>query len=105
MRVGLVESRGQTKGTEYFVKPELLRALDFKGKTNLRAIEPRRLKELILHDMKIYRKSRIGEIHGRIGKEIPRHKVKRALAEFIKEGILRLEGVRGGGRYALEQNM
>lgn len=102
--LGLVSSRGQTKAMEYFVEPDLLRVLEFKGRTNLTAIEPHRLKELIIQDMKIYRDSRIGDIHHRIGKEIPRHKLRRSLTRLVKEGLLKQDGIRGGARYRLEQN-
>ena len=40
----------------YFISPELLRKLDFKGSTTLRGIEKHRLRELILRDLEIYRR-------------------------------------------------
>lgn len=103
MDLGLVKSRGQTKATEYFVEPDLLRVMEFKGQTSLKPIEPHRLRELILQDMRIYKVGRIGEIHGRIGGEIPRHKVKNALADLVADGTLKQQGVRAGVKYHLEK--
>ena len=46
------------------------------------------MRELILRDLEIYRKASISEIHGRIGKEIPRRKIRRELTDLVKaEGI------------------
>ena len=53
--MGLVETNdGKTKSVEYRVVPQLLRDSNFKGKTTLRRIEPHRLRELILEDLKLY---------------------------------------------------
>jgi len=38
---------------------------------------------LILRDLQIYGKASIGQIHNRIGKEIPRRKLRRELADGI----------------------
>ena len=91
----LVKTRGRTKGTEYYVQPELLRKLEFKGTTTLRGIESHRLRELILRDLEIYREASISEIHQRVGTEIPRHKLKLALAVLYSERAI---GRTGGGR-------
>ena len=64
----------KTKATEYFIEPQVLRTLEFRGETTLRGIELHRLRELILRDLEIYRKASISQIHNRIGKEIPRRK-------------------------------
>ena len=49
-------------------------------------------RELILRDLEIYRKARISEIHGRIGKEIPRRKIRRELTELVKAGGIGKDG-------------
>ncbi|MFW6154965.1 MAG: ATP-binding protein [Planctomycetota bacterium] len=98
-RWGLVSTRGKTKGLEYFVEPAVLRKLEFKGSTTLRGIEKHRLQELILQDLSIYRKGAIREIHERIGPEIARRKVQRALADLVIDGKLEAEGVGRGRRY------
>ena len=101
---GLVSTRGKTKGMEYFVEPSVLRKSDFKGTTTLRGIEKHRLHELILQDLRIYREGAISEIHGRIGPEIARRKVQRALADLVWEGKLEAEGERRGRRYLFAPN-
>ncbi len=91
---GVVNSRGKTKATEYFVEPEVLRTLEFQGETTLKGIERHRLRELILRDLEIYRKASISELHGRIGKEIPRRKVRRELAELVAAKGIGSQGVK-----------
>ncbi len=96
---GVVNSRGKTKATEYFVEPEVLRTLEFQGETTLKGIERHRLRELILRDLEIYRKASISELHGRIGKEIPRRKVRRELAELVAAKEIGSQGVKRGTVY------
>lgn len=88
----IIKTKGRTKGTEYFVEPELLRKLNFKGLTTLRGIERHRLKTLILEDLERYQIASIGDIHERIGKEIPRHKLKEELRNFVSRGEIETQG-------------
>jgi ATP-dependent DNA helicase RecG len=97
----LVGSRGQTRATEYFVTPEVLRRLQFKGPTTLKGIERHRLRELILRDLAIYETASISELHGRIGKEIPRRRIQRLLAELSESGEIRSEGEGRGRKYVM----
>jgi ATP-dependent DNA helicase RecG len=90
--LGVVNSRGKTKATEYFVEPQVLRTLEFQGETTLEGIERHRLRELIQRELEIYRKASIGEIHGRIGKEIPRRKIRRELTDLVKAGGIGKDG-------------
>lgn len=90
--LGVVNSRGKTKATEYFVEPQVLRTLEFQGETTLKGIERHRLRELILRDLDIYRKASISEIHGRIGKEIPRRKLQHELKLLLKDGEIGRQG-------------
>ncbi len=91
---GVVNSRGRTKATEYFVEPDVLRTLEFQGETTLKGIERHRLRELILRDLAIYRKAGISQIHNRIGKEIPRRKLQHELKLMVQAGELAKQGVR-----------
>ncbi len=100
----LVSTRGKTKGMEYFVEPAVLRKLEFKGTTTLRGIEKHRLQELILQDLSIYREGAISEIHERIGAEIARRKVQRALADLVIDGRLEVEGAGRWRRYLFVPN-
>ena len=95
----LVQSAGRTQATRYFVDPELLRSLDFSGTTTLKRIEPHRLLALVVEDVERYPRSKISEIHQRIGPEIPRSRLRRGLEQLVREGKLYQEGVRSGTRY------
>jgi ATP-dependent DNA helicase RecG len=97
----LVQSAGRTQATRYFIAPGLLRALDFSTATTLKRIEPHRLGALILEDVGRYPGTKIGDLHPRIGLEIPRSRVRRALEQLVKDGKLRQDGVRSGTRYHL----
>jgi ATP-dependent DNA helicase RecG len=99
----LIQSKGRTKATEYFVDPEILRAMSFKGPTTLKRIEPHRLQELVRQDLVIYDASQIGEIHSRIGQEIPRHKLFKALENLISSGIVEKKGQRKYTRYSIKK--
>jgi ATP-dependent DNA helicase RecG len=97
----LVRSIGRTQATRYFIDPELLRSLDFAVSTTLKRIEPHRLLALIVEDVGRYPRTRIGEIHQRIGAEVPRSRIRRSLEQLVREGRLHQEGVRSGTRYRL----
>ena len=45
--------------------------------------------------------TKIGDIHQRIGSEIPRSRVRRTVEQLVKDGKLSQEGVRSGTRYRL----
>lgn len=97
----VVLTKGRTKGMQYFVEPELLRKLNFKGATTLKTIEKHRLRELILKDLGIYKESSAPAILQRIGPEIGRPRLRRALNDLISEGVVVPEGDRRGRRYLL----
>ncbi|WP_137894310.1 ATP-binding protein [Ramlibacter sp. 2FC] len=97
----LLQSAGRTQATRYFVDPGLLRSLNFTGETTLKRIEPHRLHALIVEDVGRYPGTKIGDIHQRIGLEIPRSRVRRAVEQLVKDGKLSQEGVRSGTRYRL----
>lgn len=96
----LVLSKGRTKGTEYYVNPELLRKVGYKGKTTLKQIESPRLRELILADLKTYPRSVVGEIHERIGREIPIRKIQTQLYQMLEEKLITKVGVLKYTRYS-----
>lgn len=97
----LIQSAGRTQATRYFVDPGLLRTLNFVGGTTLKRIEPHRLAALIVEDVGRYPKSKIGDIHERIGLEIPRSRIRRGIEQLVKDGKLMAEGVKSGTRYRL----
>ena len=98
----LVQSAGRTQAKRYFINPDLLRSMQFVGGTTLKRIEPHRLLALIAEDVGRYPDSSIGNIHQRIGLEIPRSRVRRALEQLVKENRLQQLGVRSGTRYRVQ---
>lgn len=90
----IVNTRGKTKATEYFVDPNVLRRLEFKGTTSLRGIETHRLRELVLRDLEIYQQASISQIHQRIGPEIPRRKLQHELRRLVEDGQVGRKGAR-----------
>ncbi|NTV68692.1 MAG: ATP-dependent DNA helicase [Azonexaceae bacterium] len=99
--LALVQSSGRTQGTRYFVDPALLRGAELKVPTTLMRIEPHRLMELVREDLRRYPRSKIGEISARIGPELNRSQLKRALAELVSLSVVQMEGERNGARYRL----
>ncbi len=99
--MALVQSAGRTQGTRYFVDPNLLRGADLKLPTTLLRIEPHRLMELVREDLRRYPRSKIGEISSRIGPELNRSQLKRALAELVSLSVVVMEGERNGACYRL----
>lgn len=100
---GIVQSRGQTRATEYFIAPDVRRATGFQSPTTLKAIAPHRLEELIRADLALYPQSGLSDMHGRIGLEIPLYKLKRALERLRRRGVLSMAGQRRWARYSLAQ--
>lgn len=99
--LGLVQTAGRTQGTRYFVDPTLLRGAKLVLPTTLVRIEPHRLLELIREDLRRYPNSKIGEISGRIGPEVNRSQLKRALTALVDRSVVVMEGLRNGARYRL----
>lgn len=98
---GLVGQSGRTQATRYFVNPELLRTLAFPATTTLKRIEDHRLRALVLEDIGRYPWSGFGEIHTRIGEEIPNRRLRTMLQRLVEEQIVQKIGVFKGRRYAL----
>lgn len=100
--MGLVETNdGKTKSVEYRIVPQLLRDSNFKGKTTLKRIEPHRLRELILEDLKLYGASSIKEINARIGEEIQYKNIQRMLKSLIEDKLVFSTGATNNVRYQL----
>jgi ATP-dependent DNA helicase RecG len=98
---GLVGQSGRTRATRYFVQPELLRSLAFPAVTTLKRIEDHRLRALVLEDLQRYPGSAIGQIHRRIGEEIPRRRLKTLLTGLVATGDVVMTGKLKGARYGV----
>jgi ATP-dependent DNA helicase RecG len=90
----LVERTGRTKGTRYFVRPALLRDAGLDQRTTLKRLEPHRLRALIIEDVRRYPASSRGDIHRRIGSDVPVRTLSRTLRELVDEGQLVADGER-----------
>ena len=102
IEIGIVETNdAKTRGVEYRVNPQLLRDSDFKGKTTLKRIEPHRLRELILEDLKLYGPTSIKDINVRIGEEISHKTIQRMLKNLIDSGLVASSGATQGMKYYL----
>jgi ATP-dependent DNA helicase RecG len=99
VEVGLVKASGRTRAMKYFVAPEILRDLEFPTSTTLTRIEPHRLKALVLEDIERFPRSAIGDIHRRVGNEIPKSHVKRAIDSLVRKGRVRAAGEKRWRRY------
>jgi ATP-dependent DNA helicase RecG len=105
----IVLSRGKTRATEYRINPQILRAAAFKGKTTLKGIAPHRLRQLILEDLAVHgpdpsKPVARGDLHRRIGAEIPVFKLRAALEDLTTQGRITSTGKRGkGGGYFIER--
>ncbi len=99
----ILHSKGKTKGTIYYVNPEVLRDAEYIEKTNLKRIEPHRLQELIYEDLKNYPKSSIGDICKRIGEEIKQRTIKSKLDEMVEKALLIKEGEKRWTTYSINK--
>ena len=96
---GLVAQTGRTKGTRYFVPPDLLRASGLDAQTTLRRVQPHRLRALILEDLERYPDSSSTEVHQRVGPEIPERSFRRSLKELVDAGQVASTGKTRSTRY------
>lgn len=99
--LGLVHAKGRTSATLYFVDPSFLKDSGVSLPTTLKRIEPHRLQELVREDLRRHPDSAISEIWKRIGQEIGRSQLKRALADLVGSGVVAMKGERAGARYRL----
>lgn len=91
VEIGLVERSGRTRGTSYFVVPSLLRDTGLDAKTTLERIEPHRLDALILEDLNRYPDSASKDIRRRIGPELSKRTIQRALRRLVDRGHVAAE--------------
>lgn len=100
---GIVETSGRKKGKEYRFCSYILKESGYKGQTSLKRIEPYRLRELIIEDLKIYECASLRDIQQRIGDEISYQKLWKQLDNMIKEGILESTGKNRWTKYRLKK--
>lgn len=69
----------------------------------MKRIEPYRIRELIIEDLKIYECTSLRDIQQRIGDEISYQKLWKQLDNMIKEGILESTGKNRWTKYRLKK--
>lgn len=99
----IVETSGRNRGKEYRVCSNILKESGYKGQTSLKRIEPYRIRELIIEDLKIYECTSLRDIQQRIGDEISYQKLWKQLDNMIKEGILESTGKNRWTKYRLKK--
>jgi ATP-dependent DNA helicase RecG len=97
---GVVLTRGRGKGTKYYVNPEIISNSKANIPTTLKTIEPYRLKELILQDLKYHPKSLISDISVRLP-DIPYAELQKKVRKMALDGELKYEGGRKYRYYSL----
>ena len=100
----IVGTFGKNRGKEYRVCSNILKESGYKGQTSLKRIEPYRIRELIIEDLKIYECASLRDIQQRIGDEISYQKLWKQLDNMIKEDILESTG-KDGQNIGLRNNI
>lgn len=100
----LVVTVGRASGTRYTANPTLLKWVGSKTRTSLVTIQPHRLAELLRTDLGRFPGSQISEVMERIGPEISRRRIQRALQALRDSRVVVMSGERGQSRYALVSN-
>ena len=99
----IVGTFGKNRGKEYRVCYNILKESGYKGQTSLKRIEPYRIRELIIEDLKIYECASLRDIQQRIGDEISYQKLWKQLDNMIKEDILESTGKNRWTKYRLKK--
>ena len=102
LKYDIVLTKGKTKGTTYFINPEILKGTAFE-KTDLSSIQEHRLLTLILEDLERYPNSTIEQIHNRIGKEIPLRKLRACLYKAVRENQIKTIGGKKFRKYFIDK--
>ena len=98
---GVILTRGRGKGTKYYVNPEIISNSKANiPPTTLKTIEPYRLKELILQDLKYHPKSLISDISSRLP-DVPYTELQKTVREMVRSGELKYDGGRKYRYYSL----
>ena len=93
-------TRGRGKGTKYLVNPEIISNSKANVRTTLKTIEPYRLKELILQDLKYHPKSLISEMSERLP-DVPFTELQKLVRKMATIDELSYIGGRKYRRYSL----
>ena len=96
----IVLTRGRGKGTKYYVNPDIISNSRANIKTTLKTIEPYRLRELIMQDLKYHPRSLVSKMGERLP-DIPFTDLQKYVRKMAADGTLHYEGGRKYRRYIL----
>jgi ATP-dependent DNA helicase RecG len=96
----IVMTRGRGKGTKYYVNPDIISNSRANLKTTLKTIEPYRLRELILQDLRYHPRSLMSEMSERLP-DVPFAELQKCVRKMATEGVLAYEGGRKYRRYSI----
>ncbi|MBR1461759.1 MAG: putative DNA binding domain-containing protein [Prevotella sp.] len=96
----IVLTRGRGKGTKYYVNPYIISNSRANIRTTLKTIEPYRLKELILQDLKYHPKSLVSEMSERLP-DVSFTELQKQVRKMASNGEVLFEGGRKYRRYSL----
>ena len=93
-------TRGRGKGTKYYVNPDIISNSRANLRTTLKTIEPYRLRELILQDLKYHPHSLVSEMNERLP-DVPYAELQKCVRNMANEKVVIFEGGRKYRRYLL----
>ena len=96
----IVMTRGRGKGTKYYVNPDIISNSRANLRTTLKTIEPYRLRELILQDLKYHPHSLVSEMNERLP-DVPYAELQKCVRKMANEKVVIFEGGRKYRRYLL----
>lgn len=95
----IVLTRGRGKGTKYYVNPDIISNSRANIRTTLKTIEPYRLKELILQDLKYHPRSLVSEMSERLP-DVSFAELQKLVRKMAANGDLLFDGGRKFRRYS-----
>lgn len=98
--LGILQTRGIRKGTQYVLNPQLINNARLNVPTTLKTIEPHRLKALIEEDLRLHPDSMISEIAARLP-DVERKDIQRQVYDMARKQLLLTSGVKSNRRYSL----
>ena len=97
----ILQTKGKSKGTIYFVNTKLLKDYNFKGPLNLKAIDPIRLQELILKAVETYGPISRREVHDKLGEEFPERRIRHTITILKGKSKIKQDGKTASALYSI----
>lgn len=96
-------TRGNKKGTEYLLNPDLFAKAKLNLTPSLKTIEPYKLEVLLLEDLKHNGESKLIEIQDRLNEVYPED-VQKAIYKLVKKEEIAINGAKKNRTYFLKKN-